>query len=396
MRHREFVATTRALILATLLACMTQAHADALSTITIMAVDPSASEAGPKAATLYVARNDGDLAKPLVVALQISGTATAGADYAPLAATITFAANVPLVTLKVMPVKDTLKEGEETVIVTLAPKQAAYLLGDDKSATATIADAGGATDAGTQIPGAPRLPPADRTGTLAVTISFDGTGAWKHPKNGAYSNLEFHRELTYTIPLRGTYSAGAGVAELDKRYPVDPMHVDMKRYLVGQARDMLAVAGTPCGTGTVAIRDESSGMEVGDPGQPPLVPFTQTVKGGGNYPSGDRTVPERNLCETYAVLDNQRHVLHLRVDGSDSFVKVTNVHNGHAMPAYNLRLQGDAADAKAKLTFFDLPVPANALAAEGSKVVANASTMSGPMNSSFPLTATVKWKLQLK
>jgi hypothetical protein len=289
-----------------------------------------------------------------------------------------------------------MKEGEETVIVTLAPKAGAYLLGDDKSAIATIADAGGVADAGTQIPGAPTLPPADRTGTLAVTIAFDGAGTWKHPKNGAYSNLKFHRELTYTIPLRGTYSGGAGISELDKRYPVDPMHVDLKRYLVGQPRDMLAVAGTPCGTGTIAIRDDSSGMEVGDPGQPPLVPFTQTVKGGGNFPSGDRTVPERNLCETYAVLDNQRHVLHLRVDGSDSFVKVTNVHNGHAMPAYNLRLQGDSADAKAKLTFFDLPVPANALAAEGSKVIANASTMSGPMNSSFPLTATVKWKLQLK
>jgi hypothetical protein len=165
---------------------------------------------------------------------------------------------------------------------------------------------------------------------------------------------------------------------------------------VGQPRDLLAVAGTPCGTGTVTIADESSGMEVGDPGQPPLVPFTQTVKGGGKYPSGDRTVPERNLCETYAVVDNQRHVLHLRVDGSDTFVKVTNVHNGHAMPPYNLRLQGDAADAKAKLTFLDLPVQANALSAEGSKVIANASAMSGPMNSTFPLTATVKWKLQLK
>jgi hypothetical protein len=137
-------------------------------------------------------------------------------------------------------------------------------------------------------------------------------------------------------------------------------------------------------------------MEVGDPGQPPLVPFTQTVKGGGKYPSGDRTVPERNLCETYAVIDNQRHVLHLSVDGSDTFVKVTNVHNGHVAPPYNLRLQGDAADAKAKLKFMDLPVSANALAAEGSKVIANASTMSGPMNSTFPLTATVKWKLQLK
>src|SRR5690348_12104969 len=85
------------------------ARADALSTITIMAIDPAASEAGPKAATLYVARNDGDLSKPLTVGLQISGTATPGADYVPIASPIRFEPNVPLVTLRVVPVKDAIK-----------------------------------------------------------------------------------------------------------------------------------------------------------------------------------------------------------------------------------------------------------------------------------------------
>jgi Calx-beta domain-containing protein len=375
------------------------AHADALSTITIMAIDPAASEAGPKAATIFVARNDGDLAKPLSVALQISGTATAGADYVAVASPITFAANVPLVTLKITPIKDTIKEGEETVTLTLVPKAGAYLLGEDKSATATIADAGGGAGAGTPAPTTPPpLPPgvSARNGTLGVTILFDGKGTWKHPKNGAYSNLRFHRELTYTVPLRAIYGAGAGEAEIDRRTAIDTVNVNFKRFLSGHPRDLMAAAGTPCGTGTASILDESTGMEVGDPGQPPLVPFTQTIKGGGKYPSGDRTVPERNLCETYAILDTQRHVLHLRIDGSDTFVKVTNLHNGHAAPPYNLRLQGDAADAKSKFTFFDLPFPANALAAEGSKVIVDASTASGPMNSTFPLTATVRWKLRFE
>ncbi len=377
--------------------CVPAVHADELSTVTIIAVDPAASEAGPKAATLFVARNDGDLAKSLVVQLQISGTATAGADYVPVASPITFAPNVPLVTIKVMPIKDTIKESEETVILTLVPNAKSYLLGDDKSATATIADAAG-PESGT--PTSSNTPPSpgvnERTGTLGVTLTFGGEGTWKHPKNGAYSNLKFHRELSYTIPLRVTVGAGAGVAEIDRKYPTDPVNVNFKRYLAGHPPDATAAAGTPCGIGTVAILDESSGMEVGDPGQPPLVPFTQTVKGGGKYPSGDRAVPERDLCESYAVLDNQRHVLHLKLDGSDTFVKVTNVHNGHALPAYNLRLQGDAADAKAKLTLLDLPVPADALAVDGSKVIVGASTMSGPMSSAFPLTATVRWKLQIE
>lgn len=383
-------------IVAFFLATISAARADALSTITIMAVDPDASEVGPKSATIYIARNDGDFSKSVVVPLQISGTATAGADYVALTTPVTFGPNVPLVALKVTPVKDALKEGDETVVIALVAKPGAYLIGDDKSATVTIADAGGGAAPGASTTPTAQLPPGDRTGTLSVTITFDGTGAWKHPKNGAFSNLKFHRELAYTIPLRAVYGAGAGVAEIDRKYPVNPMAPDFKRYLSAHPRDALAAAGTPCGKGTVAIKDASSGMEVGDPGQPPLVPFTQTIKGGGSYPSGDRSVPERNLCESYAILDNQRHVLHLRLDGSDTMVKVTNVHNGHAMPPYNLRLQGDAADVKAKFTLLDLPIPANALNAEGSKAFDKASTIGGPMNSTFPLTATVKWKLELK
>ena len=131
---------------------------------------------------------------------------TAGADYVSPTSPVTFAPNVPLVTLKVMPIKDALKEGEETVTITLVAKSGTYLLGDEKNATATIADAGSASGPGapSTTPSMPPLPPADRTGTLSVTIAFDGRGSWKHPKNGAYSKLKFHRELTYTIPLRGT------------------------------------------------------------------------------------------------------------------------------------------------------------------------------------------------
>ena len=39
---------------------------------------------------------------------------------------------MPLVTLKVMPIKDALKEGEETVTITLVAECGAYLLGDEK------------------------------------------------------------------------------------------------------------------------------------------------------------------------------------------------------------------------------------------------------------------------
>jgi hypothetical protein len=66
------------------------------------------------------------------------------------------------------------------------------------------------------------------------------------------------------------------------------------------------------------------------------------------------------------------------------------------MSPYNPRLQGDAAVAKATLLFNDLPVLANALSIECSRFIANARTVSGPMNSTFPFTMTVMWKIQIK
>jgi hypothetical protein len=62
-------------------------------------------------------------------------------------------------------------------------------------------------------------------------------------------------------------------------------------------------------------------------------------------------------------------------------------------PAYNLRLQGESADTKEKFTFFDLPIPAGAMGAEGVKVIPATGTVSGPMNTKYPLTATVKWRI---
>jgi hypothetical protein len=235
-------------------------------------------------------------------------------------------------------------------------------------------------------------PPPDHTATLTVTVKFDGEGKWSNPRNGAYSNLKFHREMACTVPLNGVYSAGSGFMDSDRReQPQGFMIPDMKRYLVWTPRDRIAPAG--CGQGRSVILDESSGKEVGDPGQPPLVPFVQTIKGGGVFPSGDKTVPERDLCESAVTFDFQKHVLHLVIDGSDAHVKVTNVHNGFTAPRYSLRLQGDDADVKAKLRFFDIPMPAGAKSVEGSSVIKDFSHVSGPDHSSFPLQATVQWKV---
>lgn len=215
------------------------------------------------------------------------------------------------------------------------------------------------------------------SGTLVVTITFDGAGAWKHAKNGAYSNLKFHRALTYTVPLRGMYGAN--------------------RALVLQPRDAIGPAGRACGKGKSEFLDESSGMQRGDPGQPALVPFTEIIKGGGPFPSGDRTVPERDLCLTKVSVDFDKHVFHMSLDGTDSNVKVQVTRNGFKPPPMNLPLQGyDNGSAKAKLTWSDVPLPASASgdkAFEGMRTIESFNTVSGPMDSTFPLRATVNYRV---
>jgi hypothetical protein len=90
-------------------------------------------------------------------------------------------------------------------------------------------------------------------------------------------------------------------------------------------------------------------------------------------------------------------VFHLRLDGSDSNVKVVNIHNAHQMPRYNLPLQdydGSGA-AKAKLAFFDVPLPADAdkKGLSGTRTIENFNVTGGPDHSTFPLRATVKWQV---
>jgi hypothetical protein len=126
------------------------------------------------------------------------------------------------------------------------------------------------------------------------------------------------------------------------------------------------------------------------------VPFKQQIAGGGAYPSGDKTVPERDLCMTVVSIDSAKHVLNLRVDGTDAFAKVTTTHNGHVARPYNLRLQGEDPQAKSRFTFFTIPIGASALSAEGTKQIPNVSFVHGPMNSQFPLSATVKWRVTFK
>jgi hypothetical protein len=233
-----------------------------------------------------------------------------------------------------------------------------------------------------------------RTGTLVVTIAFDGTSQWSDPRTGANTTTIAHREIEYSVPLEGMYAFGSGFNEIEKREAAVGMMLPIpNRYLV--LRPRIGLAGTPCGTGMIEFKDQSRGMAVGDPGMPPLVPFQREIRGGGRYPTGDKTVPERDLCETAVTIDFGKQVIHLRLDGTDSYVKVKDIYNGRRAGTYNRKLEGeDGGHAKRKLTFFDWPLP-DQDAPEGYRLIQNYIMESGPDHTKYPLTAKVRWKLTM-
>ncbi len=110
---------------------------DDAATLTITATDPTASESGY--AGSFTLTRIGALTSALTANLTISGTATNGADYTSIPATVVFAANSATAAITIAPIADSFPEADETVIVTLA-NGAGYTVGIPASATVTILD----------------------------------------------------------------------------------------------------------------------------------------------------------------------------------------------------------------------------------------------------------------
>jgi hypothetical protein len=97
------------------------------STVTLSLTSPSTvTEDGPQN-LFYVFRRTGDVTNPLTVNFTVGGTATVGSDYAQRGATtfgattgsITFRAGSEVVILPIDPSSDTVRDGNETVALTL-------------------------------------------------------------------------------------------------------------------------------------------------------------------------------------------------------------------------------------------------------------------------------------
>jgi hypothetical protein len=107
-------------------------------TVTVAATTPGAAETGLAPGTFTFTRG-GVTTAALVISYTVGGSATNGADYQAVPATVTIPAGANSATVTITPLADTRAEGDETVVLTLADDPA-FSIAAASSATVTIRD----------------------------------------------------------------------------------------------------------------------------------------------------------------------------------------------------------------------------------------------------------------
>jgi hypothetical protein len=111
---------------------------DDTNAVSITATTAAASETGPTAGSFRISRT-GSTAAPLLVNFQVTGTASAPTDYAPLGTSVIVPTGAAFVDLPVVPVDDWTVELPETVVITLISAPGSRIVSPNV-ATVTISD----------------------------------------------------------------------------------------------------------------------------------------------------------------------------------------------------------------------------------------------------------------
>ena len=107
--------------------------------VQMRASDTNASEPGTNTGEVRVIRA-GCTTQPIVVHCTVTGTAEPGVDYEALSGTVIIPPDKAFETISVVPLDDTIKEGAETVVLTLEANRLYDVVGKYRSATVTIDD----------------------------------------------------------------------------------------------------------------------------------------------------------------------------------------------------------------------------------------------------------------
>jgi hypothetical protein len=146
--------------------------------VAVIATQPAAAEVGEVPGELMISRT-GDMSTDVTVSFSLSGTATPGTDYGSLPTSVTIPADQSVARLAVVPIDDSLLEGDETVILTLAAGPGYSVDAARAEATATIAD--------------------DATPPMPLTVSTQGSGSGHVTSDP--SGIDCHPSCNVSFPL---------------------------------------------------------------------------------------------------------------------------------------------------------------------------------------------------
>ena len=214
----------------------------ALPTVTIVATDPNAAEAGPDSGEFTVSRT-GDLGAALTVNLTIGGSTTNGVDYQAVNSPIVIPAGAADVLIPIIPIDDAIDEGAQDVDIAIAAG-AGYAVGIPGVATVSIAD-----DDVPVLTIVAADPAAAEAGVDTGTFTITRTGPTTD-------------QLIFVIGLSGT------ATELGDYDPIQPGNV----FQAGEASVDITVTPRPDnqveGDETVtATLQASANYDIGVPGQ---------------------------------------------------------------------------------------------------------------------------------
>ncbi len=167
---------------------------DDFLTVTIFPTGAGAAE--PASPGTFTVKRDGDLTANLSVFYTVSGTATSGSDFVPLSGSVILPAGATSADITLTPLDDSLLEGDESVVLTLAtnlaynigtPGAATLLIRDDEKVSVSIT----ATDGTASEPG-------DDTGEFRITRGSVVNG-----------------DLTVYLAISGTAISGVDYVPID-------------------------------------------------------------------------------------------------------------------------------------------------------------------------------------
>ena len=176
-----------------------------LATVTLTVAASTANEAGPVSGAFRLTRSVVS-AEPVTIQFAISGTALNGTDYQAVPLSATIPADAADVLVPIVPIDDTVLEGNETVSLTLR-SGGPYIIGTPSSGTVTIVSDDVVPDLSISSVTVPSQGAAGLT--IQVTDTTVNLGSAAAPSSSTSFYLSGNALLDATDPLLGTRTVPA-------------------------------------------------------------------------------------------------------------------------------------------------------------------------------------------